>query len=121
MIPLIANALPVTVTIDTAKSADPVLLKTRFEVLFNPVDTVPQLMEAGATDNCGCDVPLTAVADRFATTGELPPSPATVSVPVIAPAAVGFTATVIVPDCPTASAMGKFMPDRLNWELEKVA
>jgi hypothetical protein len=61
------------------------------------------------------------VADRFATTGELPLSPVTVTVPLIVPAAVGFTATAIFPDFPAASDIGKVTPERLNWELEKVA
>ena len=61
------------------------------------------------------------MADKFATTGELPPSPLTVNVPVIVPAAVGVTARVKPADCPTPSAIGKVAPDQLNCELDSVA
>lgn len=64
---------------------------------------------------------LTPVADRFTTTGELFPSPATVNVPLTFPAAVGSTATVTVPDCPTARAIGKLAPVKLNCVFENVA
>ena len=120
VIPLIPKALPVTVIMDTVRSAEPVLFNVRFTELFSPLDTVPKSMEAGVTDNCG-GAAFTPVADRFATTGELFPSPATVSVPVRFPAAVGSTATVIVPDCPAASAIGKLAPVKLNWVFENVA
>jgi hypothetical protein len=53
--------------------------------------------------------------------GELFPSLVTVNVPVTFPAAAGFTATVIVPDCPTARAMGKLVPIKLNCVFETVA
>ena len=53
VIPLIPKALPVTVIIDTVRSADPALFNTRFAELFCPFDTVPKSMEDGATDNCG--------------------------------------------------------------------
>lgn len=45
----------------------------------------------------------------------------TVIVPVIVPAVVGVTATVILPDCPAGSAIGKVTPERLNCEFESVA
>ena len=120
VIPLIPNALPVRVIIDTVKSAEPRLFKTRFAVPFSPFDTVPKSIEVGATDNCGWVV-VTAVARRLATTGGLPASAATVRVPVTFPGAAGSTATPNVPDCPTPSAMGKLAPARLNCVLEKVA
>jgi hypothetical protein len=119
VIPLIPKALPLTVIMDTVRSADPTLFSVRLAVLFSPFDKVPKSIEAGETDNCG--EPLTAVAERLATTGELLRSPVTVNVPVTFPADVGFTATVIVPDCPTARDIGKLVPAKLNCVFEKAA
>jgi hypothetical protein len=113
VIPLIPNSLPVNVIRETVKSADPVLLRVRLALPLSPLESVPKLIEVGDTDNCGCDA-ATAVADRFATTGELPPSPLTVSVPVIFPAADGVTLTEKFPDCPAGSDMGNVTPERLN-------
>ena len=120
VIPVIPKALPVTVIMDTVRSLEPALFSSRFAVPFRPFDTAPKSMEAGVTDNCGRPAP-TPVAERFATTGELFPSPVTVNVAVTFPAAAGFTATVIVPDCPTARAMGKLVPIKLNCVFETVA
>ena len=111
--PLIPTSLPVKVIRETVKSADPALLSVRLALPLSPLESVPKLIEAGDTDNCGCDA-ATAVADRLATTGELPPSPLTVNVPEIFPAADGVTLTEKFPDCPAGSAMGKVTPERLN-------
>ena len=119
VIPPIPNALPLTVIMDTVRSADPTLFRVRLAVPFSPFDNVPKSIEAGVTDNCG--EPLTAVAERLATTGKLLLSPITVKVPVTFPAVVGFTATVMVPDCPTARAIGKLVPAKLNCVFEKAA
>jgi len=61
------------------------------------------------------------VADRFATTGELPLSPLTVSVPVTFPAAAGVTATEKLLDCPGESARGRLTPEKLNCEFDTLA
>lgn len=97
VIPLIVNSDPVTAITDTVRFPDPVLFNVRLAVPVSPFDTAPKAMEAGATDNCGCEA-ATAVAERFTTAGELPLSPVTVMVPLIVPAAVGFTATEMLPD-----------------------
>ena len=55
------------------------------------------------------------------TTGELPPSPATVRVPVMLPAVDGVTAIEKLPDCPGPRAIGNVTPERLNCGLESVA
>ena len=119
VIPVIPKALPLTVIMDTVRSADPTLFSARLAVPFSPFDKVPKSIEVGVTDNCG--EALTALAERLATTGELFPSPVTVNVPVTFPADVGFTATVIVPDCPTARDIGKLVPVKLNCVFEKAA
>ena len=61
------------------------------------------------------------MAERFATTGVLPPSPATVRVPVMVPAAEGVTLTERFPVCPTARGIGRVPPDSANCGLENVA
>lgn len=53
VIPLIAKTLPVTVIMETVRSAEPPLLNVRLSELFSPADIVPKSMEAGVTDNCG--------------------------------------------------------------------
>jgi hypothetical protein len=50
----------------------------------------------------------------------VPAAPCADNVPVRLPAAVGVTAIVKLPDCPTASAIGVVMPVTLNCELESV-
>jgi len=51
--PLIVNAEPVTAIADTVRSADPVLLRDKFVLVVCPVETVPNPIEVGETDNCG--------------------------------------------------------------------
>lgn len=51
--PVIPNSEPATVTMDTVKFADPVLLRTRLAVPVSPLETVPNAIDAGDTDNCG--------------------------------------------------------------------
>jgi len=53
VIPLMPNAVPVSVIIEMVKSAEPRLFKARFAVPFSPFDTVPKSIEVGVTDNCG--------------------------------------------------------------------
>ena len=53
VIALIPKALPVTVIMDTVRSADAALFNVRLAVLFRLFDTVPKSMEAGVTDSCG--------------------------------------------------------------------
>ena len=118
VIPLIPNSAPLIVMTDTVKSADPALLSVRVALPWSPVDTVPKLIETGLTDICGAA--FTPVADRFTTTGELPPSPETVIVPVRPAAEVGVTLTEKLLDCPAPNANGKLAPDALNWVLENV-
>ena len=111
--PLMLNSLPVRVIRETVRSAEPVLLKVKLAVPVSPVETDPKLIEAGFAEICGC-VLLTAVADRFTTTGELLLSPVTVIVPVTFPAAVGFTFTEKLPEFPAAKDIGRVTPDMLN-------
>jgi hypothetical protein len=108
VIPLTVKSAPVNISTEIVRLDVPVLLKTRLLVLFDPTDTVPKLIDDWLRDNCDCAV--TAVAERFATTRGLPPSPSAVSVPVKVPAAVGFTATVKLPVWPAASAIGVVIP-----------
>ena len=115
--PFTANKDPFTLMEEIVKFAVPVLFKTRPAVPLVPTVTVPKLIALGVTDNCGC-VAAAAVAERFATTGELPESPVTVSVPVILPAAVASTTTLKLLDWPTASATGMLIPETLNCEFE---
>ena len=51
--PLTLNAEPVTVSEDTVRLEDPVLLRVRVEVPALPVETVPKLIELGDTESCG--------------------------------------------------------------------
>lgn len=120
VIPLIPNSAPVNEINDIVRSEEPRFDSVRLALPFVPVETVPKLSEVGLTDNFGC-VPLTAVAERLTATGELPPSPDTVSVPLKLAAAVGVTFTDKLLDCPAASAKGRLAPDTLNCELETVA
>jgi hypothetical protein len=118
--PLAAKPVPVTPITETVSGALPRFDMTRLEFPVDPTETVPKLMELWLKEICGCDAP-TAFADRATVAGVLPPLPATVSVPETLPAALGVTATDRFPDCPTPSAMGSVVPERANWELEKVA
>ena len=43
--PLTVKALPVTPTTDTVRLALPVFDTVRFDVAFEPIDTVPKLIE----------------------------------------------------------------------------
>lgn len=112
-IPLTANSDPVTVSKETVKLAEPVLLMIRLAVEVRPLEMVPKAIEVGVTEICGWEE-VTAVADRLTVAGELPLSPVTVSVPVTVPAAVGSTATERLLDWPAASAIGRVVPERLN-------
>jgi hypothetical protein len=118
--PLVAKSAPVTLMTETVKAALPRFDMTRFDVPFEPTETVPKLIELWPKEICGCD-PLTAFADSATVAGVLPPSPVTVNVPETLPAVLGVTATDRFPDCPTPSAIGSVVPERANWELEKVA
>ena len=53
VIPLIVNAAPVTVIMDTVRSAVPLFVSVRFDVAFKPSDRVPKLILVGLTANCG--------------------------------------------------------------------
>ena len=112
MIPPTVNSVPVKVRSEIVRLVVPVLFNSRLLVLFDPTETLPKLMLDWFSDNCACE--LIAVADKFTVTGVLPPSPWAVSVPAGLPAAVGFTATVKLPLCPTASAIGVVIPVILN-------
>jgi len=68
-----------------------------------------------------CGAAETAVAERLTTAGAAPLLAWTVSVPVTAPAAVGVTPTVKLPDCPAAIVIGNVTPIRLNAGLELTA
>jgi hypothetical protein len=114
--PLIVNSVPVSVSKEIVSGVVPVLFTTRLLVLFDPTETFPKLMEFWLNESCDCA--LTPVADRLITTGVLPLLPVAVSVPVKLPAAVGVTATVKVPVCPTARAIGVVIPETLNCVLE---
>ena len=120
VIPFTANKDPVTLIEEIVKLAVPLLFKTRPAVPFDPTVTVPKLIVLGVTDNCGW-VAAAAVAERFATTGVLPESPVTVSVPVILPVVLASTATLKLLDWPTPSASGMFSPETLNCPFETFA
>jgi hypothetical protein len=120
VIPFTANKDPVTPIEEIVRFAVPVLFKTSPAVPFEPTVTVPKLIALGVTDSCGCAA-VAAVAERFATTGALPESPVTVSVPVILPAALASTATLKLLDWPTPSASGMFSPETLNCAFETLA
>jgi hypothetical protein len=119
VIPLIPKSAPESVRRETVKSAVPPFEMVRLELPVEPMETLPKFTALVLKLNCACGV--TAVAERFTTTGELPPSPCTVKVPVIVPVLVGLTETEKLPPCPAASAIGGVIPERLNWEFEKVA
>ena len=112
VIPLIPKSVPESVRTETVKSAVPVFEMVRVDVPVEPTETLPKLTALELRLNCGCG--FAAVADRFTTAGELPPSPCNVNVPVTLPVAVGSTKMEKVPACPVASAMGRVIPERLN-------
>jgi hypothetical protein len=119
VMPLIPKSAPESVRREIVKSAVPAFEMVRLELPVEPIETLPKFTALVLKLTCGCGV--TAAAERFTTTGELPPSPCTVKVPVILPALVGLTETEKFPPCPAASAIGGVIPERLNWEFEKVA
>ena len=53
VMPLIENSEPVSVTMDTVRSAVPLFVSVRFDVAFKPSDRVPKLILVGLTANCG--------------------------------------------------------------------
>ncbi len=112
VMPLIPKSAPESVRRETVKSAVPVFEMVRLELPVEPTETLPKLTAVVLKLNCGSGV--TPVADRFTTTGELPPSPCIVNVPVIAPALVGLTETEKLPPCPVARPIGMVIPERLN-------
>jgi hypothetical protein len=111
VMPLIQKSTPESVRTETDKSAVPVFEMVRLDVPVEPTETLPKLTALELRLNCGCG---SAVADRFTTAGELPPSPCNVNVPVTLPAAVGSTKTEKVPACPVPRAIGRVIPERLN-------
>jgi len=119
VMPLIPKSAPESVRREIVKFAVPAFEMVRLELPVEPTETLPKFTAVVLKLNCGAAV--TPVAERFTTTGELPPSPCTVNVPVIAPVLVGLTETEKLPPCPVASAIGGVIPERLNWEFEKVA
>jgi hypothetical protein len=119
VMPLIPKSAPERDRREIVKSAVPAFEITRLELPIEPTETLPKLPAVVLKLNCGTGV--TPVAERFTTTGELPPSPCTVNVPVIAPALVGLTETEKLPPCPLARPIGMVIPKRLNWEFDKVA
>ena len=72
-IPLIPNSAPVTLTTDTVKSVAPVFERETLLVPVDPTLTVPKFTACELKEICGCMV--TAVAERFNTTGLLVGSP----------------------------------------------
>lgn len=68
--PLRLNSAPARLSMEMVRSEPPELVIKRLLDVFNPVDTVPKLMEVGLTAICDCG--LTTVADRFTTAGEVP-------------------------------------------------
>ena len=53
VMPLIPNSEPLKVITDTVRFALPVFERTKLEVLLDPTEIVPKLIEPGLTDNCG--------------------------------------------------------------------
>ena len=45
------NSDPVSVTMDTVRSAVPLFIRVRFDVAFKPSERVPKLMLVGLTTN----------------------------------------------------------------------
>ncbi len=112
VMPLIPKSAPVSVSTETVKFVVPVFEMVRLELPVELTATLPKLTVLELRLICGCAA--AAVAERFTTAGELPPSPSKVKVPVIVPAAVGSTETEKFPACPVESAMGRVIPERLN-------
>ena len=112
VMPLIPKSAPESVRTEIVKSAVPALEMVRLEVPVEPTETLPKLTALELRLSCGCG--FAPVAERFTTTGELPPSPCNVNVPVTLPATVGSTETEKVPTCAVASAIGRLIPERLN-------
>jgi hypothetical protein len=119
VMPLIPKSAPERVRREIVKFAVPKFEIVRLELPVEPTETLPKFTALELRLNCGCG--FAAVAERFTTAGELPPSPCKVNVPVTVPAAVGSTETEKVPTCPVARAMGRVIPERLNCGLESVA
>jgi hypothetical protein len=119
LIPLSEKPAPLSAIEEIVKFSLPKLLSTRFAVPFDPTATVPKLIGLCPSESCGSG--LTAVAERFATTGALPEFPLTVSVPATVPAALGLTTTVKLLVCPTASPSGVDSPVTLNCAFDKLA
>ena len=112
VMPLIPKSSPESVRREIVKFAVPIFEMVRLELPVEPTEMLPKLTAVVLKLSCGSGA--TPVAERFTTTGELPPSPCTVNVPVMAPALVGLTETEKLPPCPVASAIGMVIPDRLN-------
>jgi hypothetical protein len=112
VMPLIPKSAPESVRREIVKSAVPAFEMVRLELPVEPTETLPKLTAVVLKLSCGAGA--TPVAERFTTTGELPPSPCTVNVPVIAPALVGLTETEKFPPCPVARPIGVVIPERLN-------
>lgn len=112
VIPLIPKSAPESVRTETVKSAVPVFEMVRLDVPVEPTVTLPKLTAVELKFICGCAA--AAVAERLIVAGELPPSPCKVIVPVTVPVVVGFTEIETGPVCPTASAIGRVVPDKLN-------
>lgn len=117
--PVSPNVAPVTAINEMFKSALP-----RFEIVtlalpVEPTDTDPNSTDVVLKEISGPEE--AAVAERFTVAGELPSLPCTVIVPFTLPEVVGAKATVILADWPVPRDIGRAVPERLNWELEKVA
>jgi hypothetical protein len=117
--PVSPNAAPDTATIEMFRSALPEFEIVTLEFPVEPTPIDPNSTDVALRDICG---PVeAAVAERFTVAGELPSLPCTVIVPFTFPELVGAKATVRFADWPVPRDMGRALPERLNWGLEKVA
>ena len=115
-IPLSENSEPVSATMETVRSAAPAFVITTFCVPCVPTLTVPKSTVALLREICCCG--LTPVALRFNTTGVAAESIPTDSVPVMLPAAVGFTETEMLAACPEGSESGSAVEATVNCGLD---
>lgn len=124
LMPEMLNPVPVTLTDETVRVAEPPFDSVIVCELLVPVDTLPKAALDGVAEICAC----VAVPLRAMVSGEFGALLTIEIVPVALPPVVGANCAVKEVPCPAANVFGVASPLRLNpapevvaWEIVKLA
>ena len=114
VIPLPESPAPLRATPLICTPAVPVLVMVMFCVALEPTETLPKLKEAGVACKVAVAVVVPVPLKLTVAVGVVGSLLVIVSVPVAAPAEVGWKAKVAVAEVPAAMVLGVVMPLTLN-------